>query len=266
MTSFNHDYFQCCFQDWIAQQHQDLEELLNAVSTDSETTDEELKLLCEKGIKHFEEYCERRALMVQHDAPSFMSPSWCSSFENAFLWIGGCRPSLFVRLVYSVCGSQLNSQLNAFLRGERKGNLAEIPGQQLDMINTLHCKTIKDEEKISTKMANNRLLKKGKSREISCCECAMQEEIAYEPLAIIAKSAGQVGEWSQDLDRAMNAHSLSLARILVDADRLRLNTLKELLAILTPLQAVDFLVATKKLHISMHEWGERRDRQFGNPS
>ncbi|KAL3834287.1 hypothetical protein ACJIZ3_009023 [Penstemon smallii] len=195
MAALNHEHFQCCFKDWIAQQHEDLEELLTILSPDTNTVinDDQLKLLGQKSIKHFEEYCEKRTLLAKHHASSFMSPGWCSSFENAFLWIGGCRPSLFVRLIYS-------------------------------------------------------------------------EEIADQPLAMLANRAERVGESSQDLDRAMDAHSVSLARIMFDADNLRLGTLKDLIAILTPLQTINFLVATKKLHLSMHEWGKRSDNQIGKPS
>ncbi|KAL0353840.1 UNVERIFIED_CONTAM: protein DOG1-like 1 [Sesamum angustifolium] len=59
----------------------------------------------------------------------------------------------------------------------------------------------------------------------------------------------------------MDAHSLSLASILVDADKLRISTFKELMAILTPFQGVDLLVSIKKLHLSMHEWGKTKDLQ-----
>lgn len=153
MADTNHCRFQSCFRNWIAQQHQDLEELVSGLSTDSAPDNEKLELLVEKSIQHFEEYSERRALMVQHDAPSFLSPSWCSPFENALLWIGGCRPSLFFRLVYSVGGSELNDHLSGFLLPERKDNLADISGRQLQLINTLHCKTIREEDKMTSRMA-----------------------------------------------------------------------------------------------------------------
>lgn len=91
----------------------------------------------------------------------------------------------------------------------------------------------------------------------------MQEEIADKPLAMIANSAGRVGEWSEGVEPARRAHSVLLAGIMADADRLRLSTFKELMSILTPLQAVDLLIATKKLHLSMHEWGKTRDRHLG---
>lgn len=87
----------------------------------------------------------------------------------------------------------------------------------------------------------------------------VQEEIADSPLAMIAKSAGGVGEWSREVERAMEAHSESMAEVVAEADRLRMETLKEVMGILTPLQGVDLLIATKKLHISMHCWGMRRE-------
>ncbi|XP_011082771.1 protein DOG1-like 1 isoform X2 [Sesamum indicum] len=234
----------CCFQNWILQQHQDLGELVNALSLNCKVPDDELKPLVEKSIKHFEEYHGRRALMAQHYAPSFFYPTWCTSFETAFFWIGGCRPSLAFRLVYSVCGTELSGQLSEILRGERKGNLADISAHQMEMINTLHCKTVREEDMMSTRM----------------------EEIADEPLAMLATSAGRVGEWSKELVRAMDAHSLSLASILADADKLRISTLKELMAILTPFQGVDLLISIKKLHLSMHEWGKTKELQLRKPA
>uniref|UniRef100_A0A5B7BYH6 Putative transcription factor HBP-1b(C38)-like isoform X1 n=1 Tax=Davidia involucrata TaxID=16924 RepID=A0A5B7BYH6_DAVIN len=244
MATFNHGHFQCCYQNWIAQQHQDLEELLRALTSDPHD-DNKLQLLTEKSIKHFQEYLDNRALLAQHDAPSFLSPSWCTTFENSFLWIGGCRPSLSIRLVYSLSGSELEANLTEFLQGERTGNLGEISAHQLNLINSLHCKTIREEDKLSTRMAS------------------LQEDIADEPLVMIAKNSSQVGESSVDVYRALDTHALALASILVDADKLRLSTLKELMDILTPLQAVDLLAASKKLHLSMHEWGKRRDQLIG---
>lgn len=241
MADTNHCQFQSCFRNWIAQQHQDLEELLCGLSTDSATDNEKLKLLVEKSIQHFEEYSEKRALMVQQDAPSFLSPFWCSPFENALLWIGGCRPSLCIRLVYSVGGSELNDHLSGFLLPEKKDNLAEISGRQLQLIDTLHCKTIREEDKMSSRMAS------------------LQEAIADLPM----KRGEVVRVSSDEVGHAVDAHCLSLAGMVRDADRLRLSTLKELMGILTPRQGVDLLAATKKLNLSLHEWGKRINRHSG---
>ncbi|KAL3736136.1 hypothetical protein ACJRO7_025137 [Eucalyptus globulus] len=249
------DRFGCCFRNWMAQQHLDLDELLQAVSADSGDA-EKLRSLAGKSIQHFRDYLEARSQLAQHDAPSFFCPPWCTSFENSFLWIGGCRPTLAIRLVYSSSGSDLEAQLAGGARrcdddrsngsGGGGGNLGEITASQLKSINELHMKTLRMEEKLSSRMAS------------------MQEEIADDPLALIAKRSGRVGEESESVERVMKRHALSLARVLTEADELRLATLRELVEeILTPLQAVEFLVTTKKLHLSIHEWGKRRDSVLG---
>ncbi|KAK4387141.1 protein DOG1-like 3 [Sesamum angolense] len=242
MATFNRENIQSFSAEWIAQQHQDLKELLDELSTNSESDNEKLKLLSDKSFKRFEEYHERRALLAKQDAPLLLSPAWCAPFENAFFWIGGSRPSLYVRIIYLVCGSEVDgSQLAELFQNKRKGSLLEISAQQIDMIDTLHCKTIREEQKMSARMES------------------LQEEIADEPLAVMDQ---QVGDSSlQDLDRTMDTHYLSLASILTDADQLRLSTLKELIGLLTPLQAVELLFAIKKLYLSMHEWGKRDDHQ-----
>ncbi|KAL3635379.1 hypothetical protein CASFOL_019926 [Castilleja foliolosa] len=248
-TPFNHStQFHCCFMNWVLQQYQDMDQLANALSTITDPDSDELKRLRDKGIKHFEEYyTENRAqTMRPHGGMSYIHPPWCSTLEKAFMWLGGSRATLPIRLLYAVCGSELNAQMEEYLRGdwERKGNvLAEISNQQLDKINDLQCKTITKEVKLSTKMA------------------LLQEEIADIPFAIIATKAGQVREWSQEIDSALAAHTLSISQIMKKADELRVTTMKELIAILTPLQAVDFLIVTKKLHLSIHEWGKTMDRQ-----
>lgn len=61
----------------------------------------------------------------------------------------------------------------------------------------------------------------------------------------------------QVVECAVDAHYLTLAGIVRDADRLRLSTLKEVMLILTPRQGIDFLVSSKKLQLSMHEWGKK---------
>ncbi|OVA07258.1 Transcription factor TGA like domain [Macleaya cordata] len=250
--------FRECYQNWMTQQQGDLEELLQVfnqhhhhhhhVPRDDE---EKLRLVVEKVIKHFQEYHETRTRLSKDDATSFFSPTWCNSIENSCLWLGGCRPSLSIRLVYSLCGSELESQLNEYLEGVRKGNMGELSATQLGLVSQLQCRTVSDEEKLSKKMAS------------------LQEDIADEPLATFANKSGPGsygdGESSDngEVDRALDAHARALAGVLDDADKLRMNTLKELIGILKPLQAVDFLIVSKKLHLCIHEWGKRRDLRLG---
>ncbi|KAI3903227.1 hypothetical protein MKW98_031881 [Papaver atlanticum] len=181
------------------------------------------------------------------DAPCLFSPTWCTSIENSYFWLGGCKPSLMIRLVYSLCGSQLESQLTEFLQGVRKGNIGELSASQLSLVSELQCITVREEDKLSKKMAS------------------LQGNIADYPLTRLANNSSAVSDTEshfEQVDHALDSHSKELARILVDLDKLRMITLKELIGILTPFQAVDFLIVGKKLHLCMHR-GQRRDHHHG---
>ncbi|KAL7212835.1 hypothetical protein ACSBR2_015513 [Camellia fascicularis] len=114
-------------------------------------------------------------------------------------------------------------------RGRGPGTLAS----------SLRGKTITEEDKLTTRLAS------------------LQEDITDKPLAVMEVS--QIGELNRDTDKALDEHGLFMATMLVEADQLRMSTLKELVGIFTPIQAVDFLAVTKKLHLCMHELGTKRD-------
>ncbi|KAI3804851.1 hypothetical protein L1987_26699 [Smallanthus sonchifolius] len=242
----NHQQFQSCYNNWMTQQKLDLDELLQGL-TNFPTDLDYLQLITKNTINHYENYLTARAQLAKHDGPSFLAPTWGTTFENSSLWIGGCRPTLIIRLVYVLCGSQQNAHLAEFLDGVRRGNLGGISSSQLKSIDALHAKTIKEEDKLTSILAS------------------LQERVADEPLALLANECRKVGESSQGevVDEAMDAHALDMYNILMDADKLRLDILKHMIDILTPLQAVEFLVASKKLQLSLHEWSKRRDIQMG---
>ncbi|MCL7027108.1 hypothetical protein MKW94_000387 [Papaver nudicaule] len=248
--------FHRCFENWINQQEKDLNEL-DQVAKEDRRNEEKLKNIAEKNIKHFQEYHEKRTLLVKEDPSSSFSPSWTTPFENSFLWIAGCRPTLAIQLVYTLCGAELEANLEEFLQGIRRGNLGELSCVQLGLVNELHCKTVKEEEKISNRLE------------------ALQEDIGEQQLAsfinisdtgssiLMSSSVNDCETNGLIMNKAIDDHAAELASIWEEADRLRLKTVKELVHILTPLQAVDFLVAAKKLYLSMHEWG--RTRRDSNP-
>ena len=80
----------------------------------------------------------------------------------------------------------------------------------------------------------------------------LQECITAEPLIIIATNNGS----DHEVERALSAHRDVLGGIVVEADELRVKVLKELIRILTPLQGIHLLVASNRLHLSIHEWGK----------
>ncbi|KAG8498179.1 hypothetical protein CXB51_006768 [Gossypium anomalum] len=240
---------QRCFHEWMAIQEQELNQLLQALNQNENGGDDLTETSCaqltEKSINSFQEYIDKRAQLSRLDISGLFSPSWNTALEKSLLWVAGCRPSMYIRLTYALCGSQVELHLSEIIQGLAGGNLGQISAAQLRMINDLHMKTIKEEDKLSNKLAG------------------LQENIADQPIAIVAKRMSRVGEASGEVDHALDEHESSMANILQEADKLRLSTLKELLSILTPLQGVDFLVASKKLHLCMHEWGKIRDNRHG---
>ncbi|KAI3981274.1 hypothetical protein MKX01_004538 [Papaver californicum] len=219
--------FHGCYQNWMVQQQEVLEELLQ-VYNQKPIEEQKLISVIDKVVEHMQEYNNKRSQLAILDAPSFFSPTWS------------------IRLVYSLCGSELESQLSEYLEGVRKGNIGELSADQLRLVSELQCRVIREEERLSKQMAT------------------LQEDIANYPLTGLVNNSDDPGtELNGQVDRALDSHADGLASILVDADNLRLQTLKELLCIFTPLRAVDYLIISKKLHLRMHQWGLRRDQRHG---
>lgn len=244
MSTGEKDQFSNCHSNWVTQQKNDLKELLQVLNEEAQD-EAKLRHLAETNMKHFEEYCDNRAILAHVNAPIFFSPTYCSTYENSYSWLAGFRPTLSIRLVYTICGAELESHLDEYLQGDIQDGLGNLSAMQLTLINELQCRTIEHEEKLSNQMAS------------------LQENMADNPLALMAYISKAPFEFDRDADTAIDTSSLALATILEESDELRVNTLKDMIKILTPLQTVDFLVASKKLHLSIHEGGKRRDHQHG---
>ncbi|KAL0300660.1 UNVERIFIED_CONTAM: protein DOG1-like 1 [Sesamum radiatum] len=121
----------CFYQEWMNLQEEELSELNRAISLTANggTSDAELTRLIQKIMDHYQDYVQRRSLMARADVSPYFAPTWCTSLERSVLWIGGCRPSSFVRLIYALCGEEIESHLSEFLRGENWA-LGELSGRQ----------------------------------------------------------------------------------------------------------------------------------------
>ncbi|XP_047973466.1 protein DOG1-like 1 [Salvia hispanica] len=231
----------CHYQEWMHLQEEELSELTHAAAARA-TNDAELSRLIEKIIRHFEEYTRQRHVMALADVSPYYAPTWCTSLERSVLWIGGCRPSSYIRLIYALCGLDLESHLSDFLTGVRGGesSLGQLSPRQLVSVDGLHQRTIREERSLSTKLAT------------------LQEDLLDNPIAAMV-----VGGEEGDVERALDKHGREMAGVMEEADRLRVGTVKEIVRILTPRQAVEFLAAGKKLRLCMREWGKKRDLDHG---
>ncbi|XP_031504675.1 protein DOG1-like 1 [Nymphaea colorata] len=231
------------YHAWISQQQADLHELRSAINP-SFPDDQTLVGLITKSLSHYHDYIVKRAEGAKADAPALFAPKWNSTFENAHLWLGGCRPTQYFRLLYAICGHEVESRLQEHLEGLRIGALGELSCEQLTRVSEFQCRTVAEEDRLTKKMVR------------------LQEEVSDQPMALVASEKVDISE--SDLDSLIDRHARSLGHVMVEADMLRFNALKELVEqILTPRQAVDFLIAAKQLHSRIHEWGMRRDHQRG---
>ncbi|KAK4419894.1 protein DELAY OF GERMINATION 1 [Sesamum alatum] len=282
MGSSDKSQEQCLYKEWMRLQEQELSELLhhhslNLNNTTDDTNDAEMTQLLEKIIQHFQDYCDNRRRLAHSHVSAFFSPTWCTTLENSMSWIAGCRPSSFFNLVYALCGSNIDSRLSHFLRathdrycfttmhtkrttsyGDRlvlieqnikihsDGNNSDFPklsASQLSAIDKLQRRTMIEEEMLTAQMAS------------------LQQHMADMPLALIARGLSPRHELNPDVKKGLGKIEQAMHSAMHDADNLRLNTVKELCKILKPLQALEYIIAAKKLRLCIQSWGIQRDRE-----
>lgn len=259
-----------CYHQWVAGQEAGLAELeaASANAAAGRATDAELRAVVERCMRGYQDYAAVRRALSREDGAAFFAPRWCTAFENSVLWLGGCRPSLTIRLLYNLSGEGLEAELGELLdRGGRgafpiTGGMGITSTQPL-LINDLHDRTLRQEDALSERLAT------------------LQEDVADRPLLPIVRqreraaaaaaqlgaacdgggaAAGPAGGVDAEVDAALDSYKSGLAQLLVEADELRMATARALATeILTPRQAVEMLAAGKQLHLSVRDWSRRKE-------
>ncbi|CAI9753044.1 unnamed protein product [Fraxinus pennsylvanica] len=178
------------------------------------------------------------------------SPSWKSSLEDAFLWIGGWRPSITYHLLYSKSGLQLEARLAELIRGLSTGDLGDLYPNQLHQVNELQKDTIREEREITEKHA--------KLQE-TVADPSMVE-LSHVVTELLREERASAVEDSQ-VEATLTSKEDRLVEVMQTADDLRLKTLKQVVEVLTPAQSVHFFIAAAELHLRIHEWGKKLDNQ-----
>lgn len=111
---------QDCYNEWMSLQAKRMTELKQALSNDEKDHDK-LRDLIRTAIRDYEDYAGKRSEHSRRSSSNYFAPTWNTCLENALLWMGGCRPSSFIRLVYAMCGSQTELRLTNFLRNNNIG-------------------------------------------------------------------------------------------------------------------------------------------------
>ncbi|KAK7247615.1 hypothetical protein RIF29_42501 [Crotalaria pallida] len=256
-----HKFFDC----WLAEQKQLLKELLDAEESKTHDdhhhlTDEQVQALIAKVVEHYECYCKAKSKCAKQDVLAMLSPTWRSSLEEAFLWIGGWRPSMAFQLLYSKCGLQFEAKLDELTQGLRTCDLGDLSAEQLGQVDEMQRRTIREEREITDMLARH---------QETVADASMVElshHVVGEMMMMLddeEKTRGEEGKKKKELEDKVEStlapKEEGLEEILLKADDLRLRTLQGIVGILTPKQAIHFLTAAAELHIMIHEWGKKKD-------
>lgn len=88
----------------------------------------------------------------------------------------------------------------------------------------------------------------------------MQESVADARMVELTHALAESEEVEADaMEQEMKRKRDRMNEVLQRADQLRLETLKGLVEILNPVQAVHFLIAAAELHLKVHEFGKSKD-------
>ncbi|KAL6848148.1 hypothetical protein ACP4OV_022276 [Aristida adscensionis] len=227
------------FERWISEQSRDLAALRAAASAAPAPDDGDLRGLVDRVLGHYEHYYRTKSAAAAGDVLRMFSPSWTSTTENLFLWCGGWRPTAALHLLYTKSGMQLEHQLPAFLDGASlEPDLGDLSAVQLQAADQLQRRTIQRE------------------RDIEDAAATAQEALATAKMVELASGGGMD---AAAMEREMQSKTEGMKRVLEMADALRLETIREVVALLRPAQAVHFLLAAAELHLAVHDFGRRKD-------
>lgn len=246
--------FNTFFQNWISEQNTYLQQLVTAANNHKQIHNQtengkQLVQLIQKVVQHYEQYYQEKSVWETRDAISMLTPAWRSSLEDAFLWIGGWRPTLAIHLLYSKSGLQLEAKLGDLIRGISTGDLGDLAPNQMERIDELHKKTVHEERVLTEKLAK------------------LQESVADRSMVELSNAVSEMmrsGESDCEVEseekvrRELELKNEDVEELMHMADELRMETLKALIEVLTPIQAVYFLIAAAELHLRLHEWGKKR--------
>jgi hypothetical protein len=146
------------YEHWLLEQNKYLEDLISVSKLHNKSIDtntSQTSTLINQVIEHYEHYYEVMSRWAKQYVLGMLTPSWTSTLEEGFMWIGGWRPTMAFHLLYSKSGLQLEDQLADFIRGLSTGDLGDLSPTQLNQVDKLHSKTIKEERNISEKMAKH---------------------------------------------------------------------------------------------------------------
>ncbi|KAL2941874.1 Protein DELAY OF GERMINATION 1 [Bienertia sinuspersici] len=239
-------------REWskLHEQKRDLDELRLAATKPTQLKLESAKdrrRLVGRVMSHYKNYYRVKSKSVKLNVLHMLAATWMSPLEHAFLWIGGWRPTTAFQLLYSVVGLQLEARLSDLL-SQRSSNreLADLSPSQLIRIDELQVQTVKEERILTEALA---------TLQETLADSSMVELSHVTTELVRVGNTESLNEHYQRVKLKLGIKEEKLKEVFWKADNLRLRTLKNVVDILSPIQAIHLLIGAAELHLKLHEWG-----------
>ncbi|XP_061370763.1 protein DOG1-like 4 [Gastrolobium bilobum] len=221
------------YDSWFDHLHHLVQQLASFSATSAsggpplvaEENDERIHLI-DKVMSHHEDYYRAKSLAAEKDPLNVFVSPWATTLERSLHWITGWRPTTAFHLIYTESSVLFESRIVDILRGIRTGDLGDLSPTQFRRVSELQCDTVKEENAITEELS-----------EWQDSACDMMG-----PRADINEKIGR------------------LVSIIRKADDLRLRTLRSVVGLLSPQQAIEFLIASAELLVGIRGWGLNHDR------
>ncbi|KAJ6841737.1 protein DOG1-like 2 [Iris pallida] len=213
----------CLYDSWIQNQRKLRDDLSTARTADF-ADQTRLRSLVSRAVDLYDSHYRARSQLSRSDPIAALLPASSTPLEGAAHWISGWRPNVLIHLLYTESGLRFESHLQNFLIGSRSGDIGDISPAQLAATDELQRRTVRREIEIDEELG----------------------EV-------------QAGPWGWDpfppSDSDLDGRLERVVRVVVRADELRMRTLRAVVGILEPLQAVDLLVAAADFEVGISGLG-----------
>eukprot|EP00246_Nothoceros_aenigmaticus_P005258 TRINITY_DN17172_c0_g1_i1.p1 TRINITY_DN17172_c0_g1~~TRINITY_DN17172_c0_g1_i1.p1 ORF type:complete len:470 (+),score=88.21 TRINITY_DN17172_c0_g1_i1:192-1601(+) len=244
--------FERYYADWLVQAEQHLASLRKAL--DQHHSDQDILLLVETCCKLYHDLARARIRVADKDPSCVSGGRWQTSYISGLLWLGSYRPTTATVLLFSLMGAQVKEFLPNLTAGrEFQGDLlklfedfdipalASLSNSQIKKVDSLQRELRDQEDKIDRSFAIE------------------QMNVADQPLARATLAEPPPSE-SFDLSGIRDAIAPKLAvlrKLVAQAESLRSRALREIIDILTPVQAGQYTVATFEFAIALRKLGQQ---------
>ncbi|KAF8391218.1 hypothetical protein HHK36_023520 [Tetracentron sinense] len=215
------------YETWLHQLHSLHHQLTSAPKPRTQEDELHLSHLVDKSMTHYYDYYRVKSSASKHNILSILTPTWTTPLERSLQWVAGWRPTTVFHLIYTESSVRFEAQIMDILRGRRTGDLGDLSPSQLGGVSELQCETVREENEITEELS--------------------EWQVNVEDLISVCPD--------------MEGKIQRLVKVVEKADDLRLKTIQRVVEILTPQQAVEFLIAAAELQFGVRGWGLDQDRR-----